>query len=375
MSRPQPPLTYWDYIKVEQLLALQGGVRGSEADLSNDEVRFIVIHQIDELWFKLVLRELAAVRDLFRQDYVPETALADARAGLGRVALVFELAGKHFQLMETMRTQDYLRFRDTLFPASGFQSAQLREIEILLGLGDEDRLAFGEESSYRDALKNADGSPSPAHERVARRLADTPSVKEAIYAWLWRTPIHGSTPRAEGDDAVVQAFLRDFLSCHEKYMGDVVDDRVKQQALTAADEGHLRDRYAGELAATRRYLLAEDVSDDGERTRVRRMRAAILFIESNRELPLLSWPGEIIDSLIAAEQGMLIFRQRHARMVERVIGRRVGTGGSAGVEYLDQTALTYRVFKEIWAARTLLLDPARTPPIQNKDFYGLRSEG
>ena len=71
---------------------------------------------------------------------------------------------------------------------------------------------------------------------------------------------------------------------------------------------------------------------------------------------------------------MLIFRQRHARMVERVIGRRVGTGGSAGVEYLDQTALTYRVFKEIWAARTLLLDPERTPQVLNKDFYGLRSE-
>mgnify|MGYP003534758045 CR=1 FL=1 len=58
---------------------------------------------------------------------------------------------------------------------------------------------------------------------------------------------------------------------------------------------------------------------------------------------------------------MLIFRQRHARMVERVIGRRVGTGGSAGVEYLDQTALSYRVFKEIWRTRTLLLDPGLAP--------------
>ena len=101
------------------------------------------------------------------------------------------------------------------------------------------------------------------------------------------------------------------------------------------------------------------------------MRAAILFIESNRELPLLSWPGEIIDSLVAAEQAMIIFRQRHARMVERVIGRRVGTGGSDGVAYLDQTALEYRVFTEIWAGRTLLLPPELAPEVRDPAFYGL----
>ena len=71
---------------------------------------------------------------------------------------------------------------------------------------------------------------------------------------------------------------------------------------------------------------------------------------------------------------MLIFRQRHARMVERVIGRRVGTGGSAGVEYLDQTALEYRVFKEIWAARTMLLERGRVPAVESEDYYGLRAD-
>ena len=108
--------------------------------------------------------------------------------------------------------------------------------------------------------------------------------------------------------------------------------------------------------------------------RVRRIRAAILFIESNRELPLLSWPGEIIDGLIKVEQSMTVFRQRHARMVERVIGRRVGTGGSAGVDYLDETARQYRVFREIWAARTMLLAPSQAPHTKDRDFYGLRVE-
>ena len=70
---------------------------------------------------------------------------------------------------------------------------------------------------------------------------------------------------------------------------------------------------------------------------------------------------------------MIVFRQRHARMVERVIGRRVGTGGSDGVAYLDQTALQYRVFKELWATRTLLLRPELVPEPRNADFYGFRA--
>ena len=60
-------------------------------------------------------------------------------------------------------------------------------------------------------------------------------------------------------------------------------------------------------------------------------------------------------------------------MVERVIGRRVGTGGSAGVDYLDTTALQYRVFKEIWAARTMLLSPQQAPHTDDEAFYGLRA--
>src|SRR5687768_12055301 len=141
------PANYWDYIRIEELLGLQRGIAASEAELSDDEVRFIVIHQIDELWFKVVLRELVAARDLFARPRVPEDALAFAVASLRRITIVYELAAQHFKLMETMRTQDYLAFRDKLNPASGFQSAQMREIEILLGLSDEDRIPFGNEGS------------------------------------------------------------------------------------------------------------------------------------------------------------------------------------------------------------------------------------
>src|SRR5208283_1924999 len=82
------PKPYWDYIRVEQLLSLQAGAAESDTELSNDEVLFIVVHQIDELWFKLVLREMVTVRDLFARDPVPEQALAAAVRGVRRMETV-----------------------------------------------------------------------------------------------------------------------------------------------------------------------------------------------------------------------------------------------------------------------------------------------
>lgn len=365
--------TYWDYIRVEDLLSLQGGLEASDSALSNDEVRFITIHQIDELWFKLAIRELATTRDVFRESHVPETALATANAALRRISIIFQMAGQHFRLMETMRTQDYLKFRDKLSPASGFQSAQFREVEILLGLEDGERLKFGLEEDYTAAMSEAGGGESPAKARVRKRQQDRPTLKEAVYSWLYRTPIQGSSPHQPGDNEVVSDYVEEFLRCHERNLADVMKSSLQAQAITAADEERLRTRYAAEMTSARHYLMAEGAENDEQRHQLRRMRAAILFIDSNRQLPLLSWPSEIVDSLVEVEQALLVFRQRHARMVERVIGRRVGTGGSDGVDYLDRTALQYRVFKEIWAARTLLLEPSLAPAIENPEFYALKN--
>ena len=104
------------------------------------------------------------------------------------------------------------------------------------------------------------------------------------------------------------------------------------QALSPEDESRLRSRYDGQLRGARRHLDADDAPEE-LRAFTRRLRAAILFVDSNRSLPLLSWPGAIIDGLIECEQAMLAFRQRHARMVERVIGRRVGTGDFRGADF------------------------------------------
>ncbi|MCA9709369.1 MAG: tryptophan 2,3-dioxygenase [Myxococcales bacterium] len=361
------PTTYWDYIKVESLLGLQSGLEPDERTLSNDEVLFITVHQIDELWFKLILRELVYVRDCFARSPVPEQSLASAVRGIRRTSMLLRNVAQHFELMETMTTRDYLAFRDKLSPASGFQSAQMREIEIVMGLRTEQRVAMGHESSYLDALRNIDGSPSPALQRVEARLQDPISLKHVLDEWLYRTPIQGSRPDADGDAANIAEFITEYLEAHLQ-QSEAQTQSAQVQALNPEDAARLRTRFEQENAVARRFLLAED-QPVADRPRRSRIRAAIVFIESYRELPLLAWPREVVDGIVALEQAFLIFRQRHARMVERVIGRRTGTGGSAGVDYLDQTALEYRIFSDVWAVRTLLVRRSSLPPLRRPALY------
>jgi tryptophan 2,3-dioxygenase len=363
-------MNYWEYIHVEELLALQGGFDGDERAVSNDETLFIVVHQIYELWFKLILRELTTARDLFRQNPVPDVQLASAVRSFRRVSVIFEQAVSHFRVMETLTTRDYLEFRDRLIPASGFQSAQLREIEILLGLDDGVRIPLGREGSYREALKAEDGGPSPATKRVEARIAAGPSLKQVVYDWLARTPIDGGS-----DVESAGRFIDAFLAAHRAEI-EKRKDLARAQPLTADDVLRLDARYQAEIAQAEAFLRGDDdpSADQATRAHRRRLRAAIVFLESYRELPRLAWPREVVDALVEMEQSMLVWRQRHARMVERVIGRRTGTGGSAGVDYLDQTALRYRVFGDIWGVRGLLLRKPCLPPLQHEDDYGFRIE-
>jgi tryptophan 2,3-dioxygenase len=365
--------TYWDYIRVEELLGLQCGHADSDQSNSNDEVLFIVVHQIYELWFKLVLRELSSARDFFRQNPVPDHQLARAVRALRRASTVMGQTIDHFDVMETLTTRDFLAFRDQLVPASGFQSAQLREMEILLGLDDKERIPLGREGSYLEALKQEDGSSSPAHARVMQRLEDPVSLKDVLNEWLFRTPIDGSTWDDPNDEQHVREFLEAFVVAHRGEAEKRIAN-VEQQAVTEQDLERLRQRYRTEIEQAQRFLFGKDedgLSKQEERKRSR-VRAALIFIESYRELPLLAWPREVVDTVVELEQKFVMFRQRHARMVERVIGRRTGTGGSSGVEYLDRTATEYRIFRNFWAVRTLLLRQDVLPPLKHSEAYGFR---
>ncbi|MBO9738611.1 tryptophan 2,3-dioxygenase [Xanthomonas axonopodis pv. begoniae] len=344
-------MNYWDYIKVEQLLSLQGGLGDDETAVGNDEALFIAVHQIYELWFKLILRELGSTRDLLEELQPDDERIVIAVRSLSRATAVFEQANLHFKLMETMTARDFLEFRGRLAPASGFQSAQLREIEVLLGLEDSDRLAIGQGCSFKDALRLPDGALSTSARRLEARIAGGPSLKQSLYAWLERLPIAGST-----DPAVAERFAQHYL--------DALRAEGRWRLKLAQDNGtapqaidQQRSRLALEDAHAAAFLHAEEDPSAPAHGRAQRraVRTAMIFVESYRELPQMAWPRELLEGVIALEQAMLIWRQRHARMVERFIGHRAGTGGSPGVAYLDQTALQYRVFSDLWTVRSLLL--------------------
>ena len=308
--------TYSEYLRLEELLKLQTGVKGGKRSISNDELHFILVHQNFELWFKLIINELRSTRDILASDYVEETKLPQAVHHMNRVIETFNLMAQQWKVMETLEPQDFLNFRDELGTASGFESFQMREMEALMG------------------KKWIDGKPAGKDD------SNEKSLYEVTCDWLERTPIQGSTSTSPDDENQVNGFISEYLAAHKKLYPDTHQDAVT--------------------------FFEEDSS-------LRRRRAGLVFIESYRELPLLAWPRKLISTLIELEESMILWRSAHARMVERMIGRRIGTGGSSGVDYLDMTT-KYRVFIDLWSVRSVLIKKEALPPLQNPDFYEFKGE-
>jgi hypothetical protein len=118
-------LTYGSYLRLEQLLGEQ---KLQSEPPAHDELLFITVHQVYELWFKQLLHELVEVRAaMFRGE------LWWARHLLTRVDTIEHVLIGQVEVLETMTPQDFLEFRSQLAPASGFQSVQFRELEFLSG--------------------------------------------------------------------------------------------------------------------------------------------------------------------------------------------------------------------------------------------------
>jgi len=363
---PKTP-TYWDYLRLDQLLDIQSGLEATPDRVSADELHFIVVHQSFELWFKLVLSEIRLARDQLGQPRVDEETIPWVVQHLRRVNTILRHAVNQFEVMETLTPQGFLDFRDKLSPSSGFQSFQMRELEILVGLDEAQRILYGKTDPVQHIEESATDSPAG---RLARQrltaVREERTVLSVLGDWLYRTPIQGSSPSDPDDDATVVRFLDAYLA----EMADHHEANLRRlvEVLTPSDPDRLAQRFASLRETATAFLHATDV-DPELQPRLRRIRAAALFIESYRELPLLSWPRLLLDLVVEMEEQLVLWRHRHARMVERTIGRRVGTGGSDGVDYLDQTG-RYRVFRDLWAIRTVLLPKRRLPPIENPHFYG-----
>jgi tryptophan 2,3-dioxygenase len=362
-------VTYWDYLQLDQLLALQSGLEGNDAHLSEDELHFIVVHQVFELWFKLMLRELRLARDKMAAPWVEEETIPYVVHHVRRVNEILRLAVEQFRVMETLTPQDFLAFRSKLGTASGFQSFQMREIEAILGLQQAQREAQKHLDPLASIQAAARHSPSGAAalEKVLAARQET-SLRQALHAWLYRTPIHGSRPNDPGDAAVVEAFLHAYLAALDQHQAG----QMAHLMADGADQEALQKQFAASRRTAQKFLCAADVPK-AERARTQRIRASVLFIESYRDLPLLAWPRLLIDTVVEMEELFVLWRTRHARMVERVIGRRIGTGGSSGVDYLDETT-RYRIFPELWQVRTLLVPRAVLPPLQHPEVYSFAVE-
>ena len=361
-----PAPNYWDYLQLDRLLALQGGLEGDDTRISSDELHFIVVHQVYELWMKLLLRELRDARDQLSAERVDEEIVPRVVHHLDRVEEIFRLMTAQWAVMETLAPQDFLAFRDKLAPASGFQSFQMRELELVLGLDTDQRLKYGGVDPI-DHIREASGSARGGDEvrsRIEQMLAEG-SLRDALHKWLHRTPIQGSCPSDAGDSETIDKFLTDYLEAYERAQTSVGQNLA---AAGIADPAGLKSRVESARSSARAFLRAED-KEDSDRDYIRRVRAGLLFIESYRELPLLAWPRLLIDKVVAVEKQMVLWRSGHARMVERTIGRRVGTGGSSGVDYLDEAARV-RVFTDLWAVRSILLSTEQRPELDNPDFYG-----
>lgn len=355
-SAAMPAPTYWDYLNLPKLLDCQGGLDGSP---SPDELHFIVVHQTYELWFKLILSQLRLARDHLAAPRLPEERVPFVVHHLGRVNAILRLMVEQFVVMETLPPQDFLDFRDKLLPSSGFQSYQMREFEILLGLTPERRIKYAGTDPIEHIRSQGQSESGRAVSARLQATMEEVSLRDALLSWLVRAPIMGSTPDTPGDAEVVDRFLHDYFARVQADQHATGDKLV--HVLEGADEDKIRARIEASLAGVRGFLLPEGVS-------ARRAVAALVFIESYRHLPLLAFPRLLLDTAVELEEQVLLFRHRHARMAERTIGRRVGSGGSSGVEYLDQT-LAYRVFPELWNVRSCLLPREKLPPIVGEANY------
>ncbi|MFK2904195.1 tryptophan 2,3-dioxygenase [Dyella ginsengisoli] len=261
-------LTYGGYLRLDVLLSAQ---QPRSVPPHHDEMLFIVQHQVSELWMKLMIHELRAAIDFLQRDQVWQV-----RKVLARCKSVLRQLIEQWAVLETMTPSEYLEFRETLGPSSGFQSLQYRVMEFVLG------------NKNAAMLKVFDHDP--AGQAQLRAVLEAPSLYDEFLRYL-----------ARFDHAVPGKHLaRDWSEPH-----------VSDPALLPVFERIYgdTDRY------WREYALCEDFVD--------------------------------------LETQFQLWRFRHMRTVQRIIGFRRGTGGSSGVAFLKK-ALELEFFPELFEVRTTL---------------------
>jgi tryptophan 2,3-dioxygenase len=264
MTDTPASMTYGGYLALDQLLSAQHPISSH-----HDEMLFIIIHQAKELWLKQTIHELLLSRDLIRRDQ-----LVQVHKSLSRVSRIQAVMTLSWDVLSTLTPTDYTSFRGVLGSSSGFQSAQFRQVEYLLGIKQSGHLGFHEEGSA-------------AHTALAAALEE-PS--------LW-------------------------------------------------------DEANAALARAGFALPAEVLERDWSETYVPSAEVEAAWAEVYRDTERW-WPlYQLAEKLVDIDDAFATWRHKHVITVERIIGLKRGTGGTAGVAYLQST-LTKRAFPELWSLRT-----------------------
>ncbi len=343
------PMYYADYLGLDSILNAQHMKSVELGTPAHDEMLFIIIHQTYELWFKQILHELDSVLDMFERDTVDEKSIGIAVARLRRVTEIQKILIDQLRVLETMTPLDFLDFRDVLVPASGFQSFQFRLVENKLGLRPEQRLLYNK-FSYHTRLTDE-------HRRIMEESERGPNLFKAIERWLERTPF------LEVEDFRFDNAYRDAV----KRMLDRDEKLIADNPTLNEDEKHMQ--LEG-LTLTREHFEAlfdpekyEELERKGLRRLSFRATQAAILIALYRDQPILQLPYRLIEALIDMDELFTTWRYRHALMVLRMIGSKIGTGGSSGHHYLKETADTHKVFSDLTNLSTFLIPRKEIPPL------------
>ena len=330
-------VNYHDYLQLDKILNAQFPESEKHKLPAHDEMLFIVIHQAYELWFKQLHYETDSIIEIMRKpalnDNSPELQIVIHR--LNRMVTILRVLVHQIDIMETMTPMDFLDFRDMLRPASGFQSWQFKELEAKLGLKFEHR--HGKEY-YTSQLKKE-------HVDVIKKAEGDQSLLDLLNGWLERMP---------------------FFDEKENWKNFDVHNKTEKQHPFWAE---YRYQYINSLAEAEKNnneafdRVFFETANNNERTITASASRAALFIMLYRGYPLLQLPFRLLNALLEIDEQLSSWRYRHMNMVHRMIGTRIGTGGSTGKDYLKAAADKHYIFKEIAQLNSFLIERRKLPQL------------
>lgn len=360
-------LDYMGYLAIDQIISAQHLISEKHGKPAHIEMMYIVVHQAYELWFKEIIHELDSVITMFDKDFVNEENMGVAVARLRRIVAIQKVLLEHLNVLETMTPLEFLDFRKFLGTASGFQSYQYRLIENKLGLLRHNRLKYIGNKDYIDEF---DGSRKETLEEAEA----SPTLLNVVAKWLERTPFLN---------------FRNF-SFVESYRAAVEKMLAAEEQVIRSDQTLRSDAQTQQLdivASTREsYCNLLDPSSHekalkaGLKSLSYQATIAALFINLYRNEPILQLPFQLLETLVDIDENFTNWRSRHAVLVHRMLGRKMGTGQSSGYDYLKRTVEKYRIFTDFFDLATYLIPRSELPelpPDLKKDlgfYYTVRTK-